>query len=120
MTGTDGRERTEPGGTGRRTRRDRDSDRDGVRLPAPEPRLHRVLLGLRGRAWDMVRGVRPRTVLGLALLSLVLLSLALLAAGLGASAAPSRWVLAGGWALALAAALAVLRACADGRRGEER
>nr|BFD89476.1 hypothetical protein KitaXyl93_08360 [Kitasatospora sp. Xyl93] len=99
-----GHERARARGTGRRPRRD----------PAPEPLLRTVGLGLRGRAWDLVRGLRPRTVLGLALLSL-----GLLAAGLGVSAAPFRWGLTGCWALALAAASAVLRGCADGR-GEER
>ncbi|MET8542412.1 hypothetical protein ABZW03_17425 [Kitasatospora sp. NPDC004799] len=97
----DGHQRVERRGTaGRRPRRD--------------PLLRVVGLGLRGRAWDLVRGLRPRAVLGLALLSL-----GLLAAGLGASTAPFRWGLTGCWALALAVALAVLRACADGR-GEER
>ncbi|MEU3559818.1 hypothetical protein ACWGKU_30820 [Kitasatospora sp. NPDC054768] len=95
-----GHERARPRGTGRPPRRDR----------APEPWLRAVRLGLRGRAWDLVRGLRPRTVLGLALLSL-----GLLAAGLGASKTPFLWGLAGCWALTLATAFAVLRACADGR-----
>ncbi|GAA2992074.1 hypothetical protein GCM10010519_27010 [Streptomyces lactacystinicus] len=79
-----GHERARPRGTGRPPRRDR----------APEPWLRAVRLGLRGRAWDLVRGLRPRTVLGLALLSL-----GLLAAGLGASKTPFLWGLAGCWAV---------------------
>ncbi|KJS63254.1 hypothetical protein [Streptomyces rubellomurinus] len=64
--------------------------------------------GLRSRAWELMRGVRPRTAL-----VLVLLSLALLVAGLRSAPAAVVWVFAGLWTLALAIAFAVLCACAD-------
>ncbi|MBO1418006.1 hypothetical protein [Streptomyces sp. FH025] len=78
-----------------------------------ELRLRGIGFGLRGRAWDVLRGVRRRTVLGLALLSL-----GLFAAGLVTSGTPLLWVFTGCWALTLAIALAVLRACAEGRGGQ--
>lgn len=115
LGGTEGSE--DPDGVGGRVRRDQGVQpwprAVGPGLRAAGSGLRAVGLGLRGRAWEVTRGVRQRTVLGLALLSL-----GLLAVGLGTSAAPFLWGLTGGWALALAIALAVLRACADGR-GEE-
>ncbi|MFJ4191822.1 hypothetical protein [Kitasatospora sp. NPDC089509] len=87
------------------------TERESGRNRALDARLRRFGFGLRGRAWGAMCGVRPRTVLGLALLSLVLL-----AAGLRASAAPVPWALTGCWVLALAIAFAVLCACAEGRR----
>lgn len=77
--------------------------------------------GLRSRAWEITCGVRPRTVLLLAL-ALTLLAVALLAAGLlvaalRSSAAPLVWALGGCWAATLALAALVLRTrAADGRR----
>ncbi|MFJ9610563.1 hypothetical protein ACIRS1_29895 [Kitasatospora sp. NPDC101176] len=85
-------------------------ERELRRDRALDARLRGFGLGLRSRAWDMMRGVRPRTVLGL-----VLLSLGLLTAGLRTSAAPVLWAFTGCWALTLAIAFAVLCACAEGR-----
>ncbi|MFJ1933176.1 hypothetical protein ACIOGZ_11010 [Kitasatospora sp. NPDC088160] len=96
----DGREQEALLGIERELRRDR----------VLEVRLHRFGLGLRSRAWDMMRGVRPGPVLGLALLSL-----GLLAAGLRTAEPPVLWAFTGCWALTLAVAFAVLCACADGR-----
>ncbi|MFF3071909.1 hypothetical protein ACFVSN_00925 [Kitasatospora sp. NPDC057904] len=73
--------------------------------------LRRFGQGLRGRAWNIMCGVRPRTVLALAVLSL-----GLLAAGLCTSAVPVFWAFTGCWALTLAIAFALLRACAEGRQ----
>ncbi|WP_329485629.1 hypothetical protein OG618_03355 [Kitasatospora sp. NBC_01246] len=73
--------------------------------------VRRLGLGLRSRGWEMVRGVRPRTVLGLGLASL-----ALLAVGLLPAPATVFWAFTGGWALILAASFAVLRLCAEGHR----
>ncbi|MGA5820304.1 hypothetical protein ACPC54_20855 [Kitasatospora sp. NPDC094028] len=71
-----------------------------------------LVFRLRSRAWELSRGVRPRTVI-----VLVLLSLGLLVAGLRSASASVAWAFAGCWALALAIAFAVLCACAgdDGR-----
>ncbi|MFI2612789.1 hypothetical protein [Kitasatospora sp. NPDC018619] len=99
----DGREQAELRGIERGLHRDR----------VLELRLRILGLRLRGRAWEVLRGVRPRTVL-----ALVLLSLGLLAAGLGTSEAPFLWIFTGCWALTLTIAFAVLCACADGRREE--
>ncbi|MGW3071590.1 DUF3040 domain-containing protein [Kitasatospora sp. NPDC001132] len=96
----DGREREELLGIERGLRRDR----------ALDARLRGFGLGLRARGWELMRGVRPRAVLGLALLSL-----GLLVAGLRTSSAPVLWAFSGCWALTLAIAFAVLCACADGR-----
>ncbi|MGW7446258.1 hypothetical protein [Kitasatospora sp. NPDC054795] len=100
----DGRERVEPRGIERVPRGDH----------VLELRLRLLGFRLRGRAWDVLRGVRPRIVLAVALLSL-----GLLAAGLGTSEAPFLWIFTGCWALTLTIAFAVLCACADGRREEE-
>ncbi|MFJ7906645.1 hypothetical protein [Kitasatospora sp. NPDC096204] len=97
-----GREREELLGIEREPRRDHALD---ARL-----RGFGLGLGLRARAWELMRGVRPRGVLGFALLSL-----GLLVAGLRTWSAPVLWAFSGCWALTLAIAFAVLCACADGR-----
>lgn len=99
----DGRERAVLLGIERDLRRDR----------ALDARLRGLGLGLRGRVWQAMAGVRPRTVLALALLSL-----GLLVAGLRTAAAPLFWAFTGCWALTLAIAFAVLCACTEGTRGE--
>ncbi|MFD9684987.1 hypothetical protein ACFXPX_09180 [Kitasatospora sp. NPDC059146] len=71
------------------------------------------MFGLRSRALEATRGARTRTVLALGLLSL-----GLLAAGLRTTAAPLALTVTGCWALALALACAVLRACAVQGPGE--
>lgn len=99
---------------------------DGCEREAPaaiarEPRPDRGLdalvsglaFGLRSRAWEVLQGVRPRTAP-----ALVLLSLGLLVAGLPTAPASAVWALAGCWALVLATACAVLRACAADGGGD--
>ncbi|MEE1787079.1 hypothetical protein PUR71_29855 [Streptomyces sp. SP17BM10] len=96
-------------------------ERDASAAMGCEPRQERGLdalasglaFGLRSRAWEVMQGVRPRTVL-----ALVLLSLGLLVAGLRTAPAFVVWAFAGCWGLMLASACAVLRACAaDGGGG---
>lgn len=96
-------ERRAPTATGRETRHDRGLD----------ALVSGLAFGLRSRAWEVVRGVRSRT-----LLALVLLSLGLLVAGLWTAPASAVWAFAGCSALVLAIAVVVLRACvvADGSK----
>ncbi|MER7668112.1 hypothetical protein ABTY61_06555 [Kitasatospora sp. NPDC096128] len=71
------------------------------------PLARRVAFGLRSRALEATRGARTRTVVALGLLSV-----GLLAAGLRTTTAPLALAVTGCWALVLALAAAVLRACA--------
>ncbi|MEV7780152.1 hypothetical protein [Kitasatospora sp. NPDC088351] len=101
MDQQDQQDQTAPLGSGTEARRDRE----------PDALLRRFGLGLRSRAWEVMRGVRPRTVLVLGLLSL-----GLLMGGLRTSPAAVFWAITGCWALALGVGFAVLCAFAEGRR----
>ncbi|WP_316528414.1 hypothetical protein [Kitasatospora brasiliensis] len=96
----DRREREELLGVERELRRDH----------ALDARLRGFGFGLRAKVWALMCGVRPRGVLGLAVLSF-----GLLVVGLRTWAAPVLWAFSGCLALTLAIAFAVLCACADGR-----
>ncbi|MEK2495088.1 hypothetical protein WN990_36650 [Kitasatospora purpeofusca] len=61
-------------------------------------------LAVRGRAWAVTSGTRPRALPALGLLPPVLL-----AGGLAAEPAPVLWALIGGWVLALGLAGLLLR-----------